>query len=384
MSVEEAATLYSSDSDVEYAEPNYLMTILNTPNDPRFSELWGLHNTGQTGGTPGADIKAPEAWDMTTGSNEVVVAVIDTGVDYTHEDLTANMWVNPGEIPGNGIDDDGNTYVDDVYGINVTSGTGNPFDDNGHGTHVSGTIGAIGNNGIGVMGVNWKAKIMACKAFDKYGYGYDADAIECLEYIHSMRTRGVNIIATNNSYGGFEYSQPVYDAINSQREILFMAAAGNDAVDTDTYTYRFFPANYNLPNIISVAATDDNDAKASFSNYGRRSVYVGAPGQDILSTLPVENLWGITGGYGQLSGTSMATPYVTGLAALIKSHNQSRDWRQIKNLILSGGDTLPSLDGITITGKRINAYGALSCIDKPVFSMLHGVRSIMFDFPFLL
>lgn len=371
LGAKEAIALYNSDPDVEYAEPNYIVTSQRTPNDPFFLSQWGLDNAGRLGGTSsGADIKAPAAWDITTGNSNVIVAVLDTGVDYTHEDLSANMWVNPGEIAGNGIDDEGNGYVDDVYGIDTLSHDSNPMDDNGHGTHVAGIIGAAGNNGTGVVGVNWQVRIIPCKFLDATGSGTDSGAIECLQYIKALQTSGANIVATNNSWGcNGCYSQALYDAINSQREILFSAAAGNDSRDNDPGS--FYPASFSLPNVISVAATEGHDNLASFSNYGRRSVHVSAPGDFIYSTLPTQNIWGITGGYGPLSGTSMAAPYVAGLAALVKSQNPGMDWRGIKNLILAGGDTLPSLDGKTITGKRLNAYGSLTCSDKPVFSVLN-------------
>ncbi len=383
MSVDEAVKLYKADSGVEYAEPNYLFTAQNVPGDPRFNELWGLYNTGQTGGTSGADIKAPGAWNLSTGSSSVVVAVIDTGIDYGHEDLRANVWINQGELNGQaGVDDDGNGYVDDVYGWNVVSNNGNPFDDMGHGTHVAGIIGAAGNNGTGVAGVNWNVKIMACKFLDAGGYGYTDGAVACLQYIKAMKESGVNIVATNNSWGGGGYSQALYDAINAQRDILFIAAAGNNYSDNDKYPT--YPANYDLPNVIAVAATDSNDGKAYFSDYGRRTVSVGAPGLGILSTLPAQNVWGITEGYGLLSGTSMATPHVTGLAALINSQDDSRDWRQTRNLILSGGEATASMTGTTITGKRISAYGALACTDSPVFSIVKYPASITAGVPVVL
>ncbi len=370
--VEEAIRLYEADPDVEYAGPNHIVTAQSIPNDPLFNQLWGLYNTGLTGGIPGADIKAPAAWDITQGSNDVVVVVIDTGVDYTHPDLAANMWVNSGEIPGNGIDDDGDGYIDDVHGINVMTGKGDPMDDMGHGTHCSGTIGAVGNNGIGVVGVNWNVKIMACKFLDSSGSGDTAGAVTCLEYVRMMKNRGVHVVATSNSWGcgpnDLCFDQALYDAINAQRDILFFAAGGN--ANADNETFNFYPANFYLPNLMAVAATNKYDSRASFSDFGKHSVSVGAPGESIMSTLPAINAWGITGGYGLLSGTSMATPHVSGLAALIKSQDMTRDWRAIKNLILSGGDDNASLNGITITGKRINAYGSLTCANRPVFSAL--------------
>src|SRR6266545_154058 len=279
--VEDAVKLYKSDPDVEYAEPNYMLRAQAMPGDPKYSELWGM-----------AKISAPAAWNLTTGNSSVVVAVIDTGADYNHPDLTANIWVNATEIAGNNIDDDGNGYVDDIHGINVITG-GNPMDDNGHGTHVAGTIGAVGNNGVGVVGVNWNVKIMACKFLDASGSGDTSGAIECLQYIRKMKDLGVPIVATNNSWGGGGNSQALYDAINAQRDILFIAAAGNNGTSNDETP--FYPAAYVLPNLLAVAATDSGDDKASFSNYGARTVHVGAPGASILSTLP-------SAGYGILSG----------------------------------------------------------------------------------
>jgi len=321
-----------------------------------------LHNTGQTGGSAGADIEAPEAWDLTTGDSNTVVAIIDTGIDYTHEDLIDNVWVNPGEIAGNGVDDDGNGYIDDIHGIDTTNYDSDPMDDFGHGSHVAGTIGAAANNGVGVAGINWHVQLLACKFLNASGYGFDDGAIECLEYIKDLKeNHGINVVASNNSWGGAGNTSSLYDAISAQGDILFVAAAGNDSTNNDSY--EFYPSNYDLPNIIAVAATDQNDKKASFSNYGRRTVDIGAPGVDILSTTPGNN-------YELYSGTSMATPHVTGLAGLLKSQDPTRDWIAIKNLILSGGDDLLSMEDTTLSGKRLNAFGSLSCLDKPLFRVM--------------
>ena len=263
-----------------------------TPNDPLFPLLWGLNNTGQTGGTPGADISAPEAWNTTTGSSGVVVADIDTGVAYDHPDLAANMWHNPNEIPANGIDDDDNGYIDDVYGINAITGSGDPYDDNGHGTHTSGTMAAVGDNGIGITGVAWQARIMALK-FLSAGGGTEANAITCIDYVVNEKLNyGVNVVAINASWGGGGYDGLLRTAINAAGAagIVFCAAAGNgdaagNGINNDTHAH--YPSSYDCPNIISVAATDDNDALARFSNYGPTSVDLGAPGVGILSTAPV-------------------------------------------------------------------------------------------------
>gem|GEM_PF-1147622 len=365
LEVKRAIKRYLEHHAVLYAEPNFMVEALTVPNDPRVGELWGLHNTGQTGGIPDADIDAPEAWDLTTGSGSVVVAVIDTGIDYTHQDLSANMFRNTADCNSNGIDDDGNGFIDDCYGIDTANNDSDPLDDANHGTHVSGTIGAVGNNGIGVVGVNWTVGLMACKFLNASGSGSTAGAIACLDYVKTMKDRGINIIATNNSWGGGGFSQALLDAIDAhrQRGILFIAAAGNDTLDNDTALS--YPASYYLPNIISVAATTRTDARSSFSNVGRRTVHLGAPGSEILSTTPGNT-------YSTFSGTSMATPHVTGVAALLKAQDSGSDWRAIKNLILTGGDNSSSLAG-TITQKRLNAHGALTCSGSTVLSRLRPI-----------
>src|SRR5213592_2926864 len=369
MRVKDAIEFYRRRPDVLYAEPNWIVDAQVVPSDPSFSSLWGLNNTGQNGGIPDADIDAPEAWDITTGSSDVVVAVIDTGIDYTHPDLSANMFRNELDCNSNGIDDDGNGHVDDCFGIDTTNNDSDPIDDAtpGHGTHVSGTIGAVGNNAVGVVGVNWAVRLMACKFLGATGSGSTADAIDCLEYVKLMKDRGVNIVATSNSWGGGGFSQALYDAIEAhlQRGILFIAAAGNTNPGSNNDTKPFYPAAYYLPNVIAVADTTRTDALASFSNFGRRTVHLGAPGSEILITTPGNT-------YSIFSGTSMATPHVTGVAALLAAQDPTRDWRVIKNLILAGGDTLPSLVN-TITQKRLNARGALACSDSTVLSRLTPV-----------
>ncbi|HXV13377.1 MAG TPA: S8 family peptidase, partial [Candidatus Krumholzibacteria bacterium] len=296
--VNEAIARFKDDPRVDYIEPNYTVRALDVfPNDPRFDDLWGMHNTGQTGGTPDADIDAPEAWELGTGGG-VLVGVIDTGVDYNHVDLAANMFINPNEIPGNGVDDDFNGYIDDVRGWDFVNNDNNPMDDHGHGTHVSGTIGALGNNGVGVVGVSWSVRIMGLKFLDAGGFGSTSDAILAVEYATMM---GVKL--TSNSWGGGGFSQALQDAIEAAGNagILFVAAAGNASSNNDVFPN--FPSNYPLDNIIAVASTDHRDNLSGFSNFGLTTVDLGAPGTDILSTFPNNT-------YGTISGTSMATPHV--------------------------------------------------------------------------
>lgn len=368
--LQKAKVRFNQNSDVEYVEVNYIATVGAIPNDPRFSELWGMNNTGQTGGTVNADINAPEAWDQITGDSNTIVAVIDTGVDYTHPDLAANIWTNPREIPGNGIDDDGNGYVDDVHGYDFFSYVGNPMDDYGHGTHVAGTIAAVGNNGIGVTGVNWHAKIMAVKFLGGGGSGSYADAINAINYATQM---GAKILS--NSWGGSYYSQALYDAIQAAGNAgaLFVAAAGNSGCNCLIY-----PAGYDLPNIISVAATDHNDALASFSNYDDVAVDLGAPGVNILSTVPTG--WLPSGlfdasGYMRLNGTSMATPHVSGAAALLKAAVPSLTWQQIKTQILTSVDPIPALSGKTVSGGRLNVQRLMGSI-KFLMDISPGGQSV--------
>jgi hypothetical protein len=342
----EAVQRLENDSRIEYIEPNYIISLKQTPNDPEFSQLWGLHNEGQTGGTVDADIDAPEAWELKTES-DVVVAVIDTGVDYNHPDLAANMWVNQNEIPDNGIDDDGNGCVDDVYGCDFVNDDGDPFDDHFHGTHVAGTIAAVGNNNDGIVGVSWTAKIMAIKFLSGGGSGTIADAISAVQYATHMGAQ-----LSNNSWGGGGYSQALYDAIQVAGEegILFVAAAGNYSNNNDAYPS--YPASYDLDNIIAVAATDHHDNLAGFSNYGLTTVDLGAPGVNIYSTMPNNN-------YSSLSGTSMAAPHVSGAISLLWAKCSKLTHTQVKQNILETVDNVPALSGKTVTGGRLNVFHAL-------------------------
>lgn len=365
-----ALDILRNNAQVEYAEPNYIRNVSSTfPNDPYFSSQWALYNTGQWGGTPGADINATGAWGAATGNNATVVAVIDTGIDYNHPDLAGNMWRNPGEIPGNGLDDDGNGYVDDVYGIDAYNYDSNPLDDFGHGTHCAGIVGACGNNSIGVAGVNWNVSIMALKFIGALGYGYDSGAIECIDYAIMMKTlHGINVRVLSNSWGGAGYDQALYDAIEAAgaNNILFVAAAGNQ-YGNDNDRYPFYPASYDLNNIIAVAATDRNDNLAYFSNVGPTSVDVGAPGDYILSTMPTYHVTlndlGFNMNYDFLGGTSMACPHVASLAALLLASHPSYSYTQLKTRILSTVDVLPSLTGKVLSDGRINAWRAMTTTD---------------------
>lgn len=337
---------------VAYVEPDYQVKALGIPDDSRFDELWGMHNTGQTGGTADADIDAPEAWDITVGSRDVIVGVIDTGVDYTHPDLAANAWYNPGEIAGDGIDNDGNGYIDDVHGINAITGSGDPMDDQGHGTHVSGTIGASGNDATGVAGVNHEVSIVGCKFLDASGSGSTSDAIECIDYMVALKNAGHNVRVTNNSWGGGGFSQALSDAITASEnaDILFVAAAGNSAVDNDVNPH--YPSSYEHDSVFSIASTTHTDAMSSFSQWGLTSVDMGAPGSAILSTVP-------GGGYSSYSGTSMATPHVAGAAALVLSINPTLSAIELKNLLMQSGDVNADLTDKTVSGKRLNVNQAV-------------------------
>jgi subtilisin family serine protease len=331
---------------VLYAEPNYVVQAVVTPNDPQFGQLWGLKNTGQviqgSPGTAGADIKAEPAWTVTTGTSAVVVGVVDTGVDYNHPDLAANVWSNPGGIGG---------CAAGTHGFNAINKTCTPLDDNNHGSHVSGTIGAVGNNGVGVVGVNWTTRIMGLKFLNSGGSGTTADAISAIDFAVNAKIAGVNVRVLSNSWGGGGFSQALLDEINkaNANDILFVAAAGNNGSNNDTTPH--YPSSYNAPNVVAVAATDNNDALASFSNFGATSVDLGAPGVNVLSTTRNNT-------YSYFSGTSMATPHVSGAAALILSAS-ALTTAQLKTQILTNVDPIPSLSGVTSSGGRLNVCKAI-------------------------
>ncbi|MBA2378640.1 MAG: S8 family serine peptidase [Blastocatellia bacterium] len=347
-SVESALRSYSSASYIEAAQPNYYYQLLNTPNDPDFP-LPGMYGLTK--------ISAPAAWNLTTGSSDVVVAVIDSGIRLTHEDLAANIWTNPGEIPNNGIDDDGNGFIDDYNGWDFRHNVFDPTDQHGHGTHVSGTIGAVGNNGIGVVGVNWNVRLMPIKIYNAGGSDTTSSMlIAAYEYVRMMKLRGVNIRVTNNSYGGCaeacSYDQATRDAIDAlgEADILNVFAAGNAGVNIDVQP--FYPASYNLPDILSVGASNSNDDRVF--NFGPVGVDLAAPGVGIRSTTNANN-----SSYGNSSGTSMAAPHVAGAAALIAAYHPTLSARSLKATIMNNVDVLPQWQGFVKTGGRLNVANAL-------------------------
>lgn len=345
-------------------EPDCILAAASMPTDPGFASQWALANTAVGGyGTFGADIHATQAWDVTTGSQNVVVAVIDSGIDLTHPDLAANIWTNPGESQGVSIDGDHNGFVDDIHGWNFVENNGNVQDGYGHGTHVSGIIGAAGNNGAGIAGINWHVSIMPLRFQDNRGVGDTGGAIAAINYATMMRRdHGVNIVAINASWGGGTgASAMLQDAIRAAGDagITFVAAAGNSAADCDASPR--YPASFGLPNVISVAATDRYDTLAGFSNYGAATIDLGAPGVGIYSTLP-------NGGYGGMSGTSQAAPQVTGVVALLAAAKPDITVAQIRAAILGSVDPLPGLAGKTVTGGRLDAAAALASLASQAFT----------------
>jgi thermitase len=359
---------------VEYAEPNMQITLddprssssfgfgsgsgsgsmvsypMNLPDDPMFGNQWSLQNTGQNGGKDGADISAVNAWDTTRGSESVVVAVLDSGVDYTHQDLIENMWHRTADVAEYSDRELGT--IDDINGFNAVDNLRDPMDDNGHGTHCAGIIGAEGGNGFGISGVNWHVKIMPLKFMNAFGQGTTKDAIEAINYVIDRKKAGVNVRVISASWGSTSKSKALGDAIKRAGEegILFVAAAGNSSENADKRPH--YPAGYDLPNIISVAATDRNDQLATFSNYGAKTVHIAAPGRDILST------W-LNGTFREASGTSMATPEVSGVAALVLALEPDMTVAKLRERLLTSVDKLPALEGKVSSGGRINASKAV-------------------------
>ncbi len=369
----------SSLSEVQYAEPNYIYKAIATkqtlesilfgtvkeshssmaPTDPLYGKLWGLKNTGanepdRSGGTSttpgvaGADTDAEKGWAITTGSKKVTIAVIDTGIDYNHPDLKNQMWVNDKEVAGNGIDDDGNGYIDDIHGWNAHGKNGNPMDGNAHGTHCAGTIGAEHNNGIGVAGVMSDVTLMAVKFLSDEGSGSLADAVVAIDYATKM-----NVDIMSNSWGGGGFSQALEDSIKAAKNkgILFIAAAGNDSSNNDSRPS--YPATYQVDNVISVASHTAQDTISSFSNFGKRTVHVAAPGSNVLSSTPNNE-------YKVFSGTSMATPHVSGVVGLLLAENGRMPVLEVRNRLMATTVPGPAYRKSTQGGGRVNIYNFLT------------------------
>lgn len=357
---EKAIAELLANPNVEFAEKNYIYHTDTIPNDAEFSLQWGLHNTGQSGGTADADIDAPEAWEIFTGSSDITIAVIDTGIDYGHTDLQSNIWTNPGETGGgketDGIDNDGNGKIDDWHGWDFVNSDNSPMDDHSHGTHVAGIAGARGNNETNVAGICWNVKLMPLKTFDNSGYGSTSACIAAIDYAISLESQVINA-----SWGSYSYSAALYQALERAMAsgILFVAAAGNDSYNTNTTPH--YPSSYDIDNIISVLATTDTDTLSSFSNYGSYSVDLGAPGGEdgtqngynILSTYPNNQTY-------YMAGTSMATPFVSGGSALVLGQRPTIDWWQAKTIILKSVDTKSALIGKARTYGRLNVLNVLN------------------------
>jgi len=337
----------------EYVEPDWIININDRPTDTAFTDgsLWGLENTGQNGGVPGVDVNVVPAWETTRGSQDVVVAVIDTGIRYTHTDLINNMWVNEAELNGlAGVDDDGNGYIDDIHGCDPANNDGDPFDDNDHGTHCAGTIAATADDSGQIVGVAPNVKLMACKFLTSEGSGATSDAIDCIDYAVSM---GADILS--NSWGGGGFSSALFDAIqaSNQAGTLFVAAAGNSSSNNDGFDN--YPSNYEVENVVAVAAIDRSGNLASFSSYGRTTVDIAGPGVDVLSSVSAND-----NAYDVFSGTSMATPHVAGVAALLKSAYPNITVSEYKTRLYSSVRPLPALSGLTLTEGLVDASAALN------------------------
>ncbi|MBL9171591.1 MAG: S8 family serine peptidase [Verrucomicrobiales bacterium] len=349
--VHQLVDAYRRSGLVEVVEPDYFVESTAAPTDPNFRNgaLWYLNQLDGQGNWRGPDIQAPLAWDTKTNADDIVVALIDTGARLTHEDLTANLWINPAEVAGNGIDDDGNGVVDDVHGIDTANQTGNPFDVTGHGTRVAGVLGGVGNNGLGGVGVAWRVKMMICRYASDNGQGTFSDILECFDY---ARAKGARII--NASFGSTNTSALLLSAVNACRSagIIVVAGAGNNGINNDTTP--FYPASYTLDNIVSVAATTRSDELAGYSNFGAKSVDLAAPGTDILSAGA-----GSDTQYLFDSGTSYSTAIASGSLALLWARFPNESYTQIIQRLLSSVDPLPGLSNKCVTGGRLNLAKAL-------------------------
>jgi subtilisin family serine protease len=324
--------------EVRYAEPDFYLRRTLVPDDPLYPQEYAL-DAGVSG------IAAPRAWDRLTSCS--LAATLDSGVQYSHPDLDGNIWHNPGEVQGNGKDDDGNGWVDDYYGVDVHKGSGSATDDLGHGTHVAGIIAAHGNNGIGVAGTCWSASVMPVRFMDAQGRGSTSDAVTGLDYAIHMGAKIVNC-----SFGSPSNSAALEDAVKSAKTkgVLLVVAAGNDSASIESAPT--YPASYTQGNILTVAATAANDALASFSNFGAQSVDLAAPGDSIYSTFP-------TSDYKPLSGTSMAAPFVTAAAAMLLEQDSGLTYSEISSALKASVDPVPTLGGKTVTGGRLNLDRAL-------------------------
>lgn len=358
----------------EYVEPDWIVSTMQTapgplPDDAAFTDgrLWGLRNTGQDGGVAGVDINVVPAWEIETGQSDVIVGVVDSGIRFTHNDIADNMWINEDEIPDNGIDDDGNGVVDDVYGVDAIARAGNPDDRNDHGTHVAGTISATAFNDEPHVGVSYGSRLMGLKFLNNLGFGSTSDAIFAIDY---GVANGAQIL--NNSWGGGPRSEALFQTIEAANEagVLFIAAAGNSALDNDIA--NTYPANYDVPNVISVAAVDRRGELASFSNFGAKSVDLGAPGVDIYSATA-----GSDSSYDSFSGTSMAAPHVAGVAALIKSRNPQASVLEMRARLLNSVRPLESLDGKTVTGGMVDAEAALNLTGDGILDLTATVPNFL-------
>ncbi len=356
LTVDEALAVCRKSGSVARAEPNYIIAIADAPNDPLFPEQWSLNNTGSPGGVAGADICALDAWALAAGSRDVLVAVLDTGIDLDHPDLADNIFVNPGEVPSNHVDDDGNGFVDDVSGWDFRNDDAYPFDDHGHGTHCAGIIGAVGDNDLGTAGVAWEVSILPLKLMNQSGVGSNADAVDCIGYCVLM---GADIMSASWCGGSYSWAleQALWEA--SSAGVLFVTAAGNSGQNADDFP--IYPSCYESPNIISVAATDESDALASeldwSSNYGTTTVDIAAPGTRIMSSA-------VGGGHALMSGTSCAAPHVAGVLALMLADSPGATADELKLRLLSSAEPVPGLAGLIVSEGRLNAHAAIAGPDS--------------------